>query len=158
MPIETIQELRSKDTMISADAQGFIRIRRPDHRLEHVTWPEQQEVLALIDILKADIVEAEALISQVGTQFWARHEVVGELIEESRWLTTRPFAPPAARERMRQDELLFGPRYAHKEKPSFFFKFLLAVCTSLMRQQPFFQALDKNIIKLKPFGGMQRHQ
>jgi sugar/nucleoside kinase (ribokinase family) len=33
MPIETIQELRSKDTMISADAQGFIRIRRPDHRI-----------------------------------------------------------------------------------------------------------------------------
>jgi sugar/nucleoside kinase (ribokinase family) len=60
MPIETIQELRSKDAMVSADAQGFIRIRRPDHRLEHVAWPEQADVLALIDILKADIVEAEA--------------------------------------------------------------------------------------------------
>jgi len=61
MPIETIQELRSKDTLISADAQGFIRIRRPDNRLEHVAWPEQGEVLALVDILKADVVEAEAL-------------------------------------------------------------------------------------------------
>jgi sugar/nucleoside kinase (ribokinase family) len=64
MPIETIQELRSKDTMISADAQGFIRIRRPDHRLEHVTWPEQESVLALVDILKADVVEAEALTGE----------------------------------------------------------------------------------------------
>jgi sugar/nucleoside kinase (ribokinase family) len=63
-PDQTIQELRSKDTMISADAQGFIRIRRPDHRIEHVTWPEQEQVLALVDILKADIVEAEALTGE----------------------------------------------------------------------------------------------
>jgi sugar/nucleoside kinase (ribokinase family) len=61
MPIETIRELRSKDAMISADAQGFIRVRRPDNRLEHVTWPEQQEVLSLVDVLKADVVEAEAM-------------------------------------------------------------------------------------------------
>jgi sugar/nucleoside kinase (ribokinase family) len=61
VPIETIQELRKKDTIISADAQGFIRVRRPDGRLEHPPWPEQGEVLALVDILKADAVEAEAL-------------------------------------------------------------------------------------------------
>ena len=61
VPIETIRELRKKDAMISADAQGFIRVRRPDGRLEHVAWPEQEEVLALVDILKADVVEAEAL-------------------------------------------------------------------------------------------------
>jgi sugar/nucleoside kinase (ribokinase family) len=64
VPIETILELRSKDTMISADAQGFIRVRRPDGRLEHVAWPEQDEVLALVDILKADVVEAEALTGE----------------------------------------------------------------------------------------------
>jgi sugar/nucleoside kinase (ribokinase family) len=64
VPIETIRELRSKDTMISADAQGFIRVRRPDGRLEHVAWPEQEEVLALVDILKADVVEAEALTGE----------------------------------------------------------------------------------------------
>jgi len=72
MPIETIQELRSKDTMISADAQGFIRIRRPDNRLEHVTWPEQQEVLALVDILKADIVEAEAMTGEADMKIAAK--------------------------------------------------------------------------------------
>jgi len=64
MPIETIRELRSKDAMISADAQGFIRVRRPDNRLEHVTWPEQKEILAMVDILKADVVEAEALTGE----------------------------------------------------------------------------------------------
>jgi len=61
MPIETIRALREKDAMISADAQGFIRVRHPDGRLEHLPWPEQKEVLGLIDILKADVVEAEAM-------------------------------------------------------------------------------------------------
>jgi sugar/nucleoside kinase (ribokinase family) len=64
VPIEVIQALRTKDTMISADAQGFIRVRRPNGRLEHPPWPEQGEVLALIDILKADAVEAEALTGE----------------------------------------------------------------------------------------------
>jgi sugar/nucleoside kinase (ribokinase family) len=64
VPLEVIQALRTKDTMISADAQGFIRVRRPNGRLEHPPWPEQGEVLALIDILKADAVEAEALTGE----------------------------------------------------------------------------------------------
>jgi sugar/nucleoside kinase (ribokinase family) len=64
VPIEVIQALRAKDAIISADAQGFIRVRRPNGRLEHPPWPEQNEVLALVDILKADAVEAEALTGQ----------------------------------------------------------------------------------------------
>lgn len=64
MPIETIRALRGKDAMISADAQGFIRVRHPDGRLEHLPWPEQEEVLGLIDILKADVVEAEAMTGE----------------------------------------------------------------------------------------------
>jgi len=72
MPIETIRELRSKDALISADAQGFIRVRRPDNRLEHVTWPEQKDVLALVDILKADVVEAEALTGEADMKLAAR--------------------------------------------------------------------------------------
>ena len=72
MPIETIQELRAKDTMISVDAQGFIRIRRPDSRLEHIAWPEQKEVLALVDILKADVVEAEALTGEADMKLAAK--------------------------------------------------------------------------------------
>ena len=72
MPIEAIQELRSKDTLISADAQGFIRVRRPDNLLEHVEWPEQEEVLALVDILKADVVEAEALTGEADMKLAAK--------------------------------------------------------------------------------------
>jgi len=63
-PIETVRELREKDAIISADAQGFIRVRHPDGRLEHLPWPEQEEVLAMIDVLKADVVEAEALTGE----------------------------------------------------------------------------------------------
>ena len=72
VPIEVIQALRAKDAMISADAQGFIRVRRPDGRLEHPPWPEQGEVLALIDILKADAVEAEALTGESDMKVAAR--------------------------------------------------------------------------------------
>jgi sugar/nucleoside kinase (ribokinase family) len=61
MPVETVRALREKGAMISADAQGFIRHRHRDGRLEHLPWPEQDEVLGLIDILKADVVEANAM-------------------------------------------------------------------------------------------------
>ena len=63
-PLELIKELRKRRTLIVADAQGFIRIISPDNTLIHAEWPEQSEVLALIDILKADIVEAESLTGE----------------------------------------------------------------------------------------------
>jgi sugar/nucleoside kinase (ribokinase family) len=65
VPIEVIQELRKKSgAKISADAQGFIRVRDADGSLHHREWPERDEVLALIDILKADAVEAESLTGE----------------------------------------------------------------------------------------------
>jgi sugar/nucleoside kinase (ribokinase family) len=63
-PIEALRELRGRDGVIGVDAQGFIRVRRPDGRLEHVGWPEQRETLVLVDILKADVVEAEAMTGE----------------------------------------------------------------------------------------------
>jgi sugar/nucleoside kinase (ribokinase family) len=71
-PVETVRELRKKDAIISADAQGFIRVRRPDHRLEHLPWPEQEEILALVDILKADLVEAEAMTGEADMKLAAK--------------------------------------------------------------------------------------
>ena len=64
VPIEVIRELRTKETTISADAQGFVRIRGANGRLHHREWPDRAEVLALVDILKADAVEAESLTGQ----------------------------------------------------------------------------------------------
>ena len=64
VPLEVIQELRTKDTTISADAQGFVRVRDADGGLHHREWPERDEVLALVDILKVDAVEAESLTGE----------------------------------------------------------------------------------------------
>jgi sugar/nucleoside kinase (ribokinase family) len=64
IPLEVVQELRRKDVLISADAQGFIRIRHPDGRLEHSEWAERFKILPLVDILKADAVEAESITGE----------------------------------------------------------------------------------------------
>jgi len=64
VPFEIFEELRRKDTTIGADVQGFIRIIGPDTRLLHTEWPGRFEVLALVDILKADAVEAESLTGE----------------------------------------------------------------------------------------------
>jgi len=61
VPIEVVRELRSRDALIAADAQTFIRVLAPDGTLTYAAWPEKEETLALFDVLKADIVEAEAL-------------------------------------------------------------------------------------------------
>jgi sugar/nucleoside kinase (ribokinase family) len=65
VPLEVIRELRARsDVIVGADAQGFVRVRDGDGRLHHRAWPEQSEVLALVDVLKADAVEAEALTGE----------------------------------------------------------------------------------------------
>lgn len=64
VPLEVVQELRRKDALISADAQGFIRIRHPDGRLEHAEWSERFKILPLVNILKADAVEAESITGE----------------------------------------------------------------------------------------------
>lgn len=63
-PLELVKELKKRNSILVADAQGFIRIIDPDDVLIHADWPEQREVLSLIDVLKADIVEAESLTGE----------------------------------------------------------------------------------------------
>jgi len=63
-PLELVKELKKRNSILVADAQGFIRIVDPNRVLIHAEWPEQKEVLALIDVLKADIVEAESLTGE----------------------------------------------------------------------------------------------
>jgi len=54
-------ELKKKQALLAADAQGFIRAIAPDRTLAYAPWPEKKQVLAHFDILKTDAVEAEAL-------------------------------------------------------------------------------------------------
>jgi sugar/nucleoside kinase (ribokinase family) len=61
VPVEVIRELRTTGATVSLDVQGYVRIRRDDFRLEHAAWPEAAEVLGMIDIVKADAVEARSL-------------------------------------------------------------------------------------------------
>ncbi|MFC2140020.1 PfkB family carbohydrate kinase [Bacteroidota bacterium] len=63
-PLELVKELRKRDSLLVADAQGFIRVIDSDYTLIHSKWPEQKEMLALIDVLKADILEAESLTGE----------------------------------------------------------------------------------------------
>jgi sugar/nucleoside kinase (ribokinase family) len=63
-PLEFVKELKKRNSILVADAQGFIRIIDSNNVLIHADWPEQREVLSLIDVLKADIVEAESLTGE----------------------------------------------------------------------------------------------
>jgi sugar/nucleoside kinase (ribokinase family) len=64
VPFEIVDYLAKKNGLVVADAQGFLRIVGKDNILENANWPEKLEVLAFIDILKADIVEAESLTGE----------------------------------------------------------------------------------------------
>lgn len=64
VPYEIVEYLANKNGLVVADAQGFIRIVGEDNVLMNADWPEKRKVLALVDILKADIVEAESLTGE----------------------------------------------------------------------------------------------
>ena len=64
VPFEIVEYLSKRDGLVVADAQGFIRIVGKDNILINAEWPEKLKVLTLIDILKADIVEAESLTGE----------------------------------------------------------------------------------------------
>ncbi|MFQ6115203.1 MAG: PfkB family carbohydrate kinase [bacterium] len=67
-----IKELRKKDAMIVADVQGFLRVISPDGTLKNEPWPEKQEVLSFIDILKTDAMEAKMLTGESNIKVSAR--------------------------------------------------------------------------------------
>jgi len=64
VPFEIVKYLSDKGGLLVADAQGFIRIQDKNNVLINAEWPEKRKILALIDILKADIVEAESLTGE----------------------------------------------------------------------------------------------
>jgi len=83
IPFGVVQSLRMKKAILVADIQGFIRTIAPDCTLVNAVWPEKKEYLALIDVLKADVVEAEALTGEADKRkaasiiaSWGPREVV----------------------------------------------------------------------------------
>jgi len=58
--LDIIRKLREKNVLLAADMQGFVRVLR-GRELKDEPWPEMQETLVYLDILKSDAVEAEFL-------------------------------------------------------------------------------------------------
>jgi sugar/nucleoside kinase (ribokinase family) len=81
-----IEELREKHTLLTADVQGFVRVNR-DGRLVHEAWPGKRQVLACLDVLKTDAVEAEMLTGETDVRIAAR--TLGGLGPEEIVLTHR---------------------------------------------------------------------
>jgi sugar/nucleoside kinase (ribokinase family) len=61
--LEVIKMLKARKVTLAADMQGFVRVLR-GQELKYEPWPEMQETLACIDILKSDAVEAEFLTGE----------------------------------------------------------------------------------------------
>ncbi len=69
--LEVVKALRKKETLLAADAQGFVRVAC-DGKLVYQVWPEKRQVLACVDVLKADAVEAQMLTDEADIRTAAR--------------------------------------------------------------------------------------
>ena len=70
--LDVIRALDRKGGWLVADLQGFLRVVAPDGTLRFDPWPAKEEVLAHVDILKTDAVEAEALTGEKDMKAAAR--------------------------------------------------------------------------------------
>jgi sugar/nucleoside kinase (ribokinase family) len=61
VPLAVLQELRARAEWLALDVQGYVRVVTEQGGLRYEPWPEQAAVLALVDILKTDAVEAQFL-------------------------------------------------------------------------------------------------
>jgi sugar/nucleoside kinase (ribokinase family) len=59
--LDSVRLMKSRSQCLALDVQGFVRTVGPKGRLQYEDWPERDDVLGLVDILKADAVEAEFL-------------------------------------------------------------------------------------------------
>jgi sugar/nucleoside kinase (ribokinase family) len=61
--LDVIRALKDKKVTVAADMQGFVRVLH-SQELKFEPWPEMQETISLLDILKSDAVEAEFLTGE----------------------------------------------------------------------------------------------
>lgn len=61
--LEVVEALKKKETLIAADVQGFVRVARHG-KLAYEAWPEKRKILACVDVLKTDAVEAKMLTGE----------------------------------------------------------------------------------------------
>ncbi|HOC88081.1 MAG TPA: PfkB family carbohydrate kinase [bacterium] len=70
--LDVISFLRKKHALLSADAQGFVRIINGEGVLEFDSWEAKSEVLPYFDILKTDAVEARTMTGEEDIRVAAR--------------------------------------------------------------------------------------
>jgi sugar/nucleoside kinase (ribokinase family) len=70
--LPVVKVIRERAGLLGVDVQGFVRIVTPEGNLAYQSWPEISEVLALVDVLKTDAVEAEFLTGQSDIRVAAR--------------------------------------------------------------------------------------
>jgi sugar/nucleoside kinase (ribokinase family) len=61
--LDVIYKLKEKKVKLAADMQGFVRVLH-GQELKYESWPEMQETLSHLDILKSDAKEAEFLTGE----------------------------------------------------------------------------------------------
>lgn len=61
--LDVIRALKEKNVIVAADMQGYVRVLH-GQELKYEPWPEMQETLSHLDILKSDAVEAEFLTGE----------------------------------------------------------------------------------------------
>ena len=61
--LDLIEAVAQTGALLAVDVQGFVRTNR-EGTLRYESWPQKQELLALVDILKTDAVEAEMLTGE----------------------------------------------------------------------------------------------
>jgi len=61
--LEVVEELAKKETVLAADVQSFIRVN-DNGKLVPKEWSGRDSMLAFLDILKTDAVEAEMLLGE----------------------------------------------------------------------------------------------
>lgn len=103
--LEIVHELRAKSQLLAADVQAFFGIQSPDGALIYADWPERFQVLAQLDILKADSTEAGILTGEADLRKaariltdWGPKEIVltrrdGVLVFASGRFYEAPFCP-----------------------------------------------------------------
>ena len=71
VPKETLQVLKEKQSFISLDLQGYLRIVRKNE-LIYGPWEEKEAIMRLVDVCKADVVEAKYLTGEEDPRVAAR--------------------------------------------------------------------------------------
>lgn len=74
--LDVLEELKREGTWLAADVQSFIRVNR-NGVLVPEPWPEKQQVMAHLDMLKTDAVEAELLTG--GTDIKVAAQMIADL-------------------------------------------------------------------------------